>query len=350
MKKNILILFFFSYCQSFPFHCKAQISPLSSIIKQEENNGNFSGVVLIAKGDSVVFIKGAGFADREANILNDTNTIFNIASTGKLFTRIVILQLIQEGKLSLDDKIGKFFDGFDQPNADQITILHLLEHTSGLGDVYVSDEYLQPENYSSVSNVVKLIAKEKLKFAPGSGDRYSNSGYYLLAAIASKIEGKPFENVYTERILSPLNMSNTGFAKTGDMVPYQAIPYAMKRGKIVRPKTTTVGEPPTGAGSEYSTVSDLFKIYRSIIKDEVLLSDKSKAILFNHFKPGDWNEILQSGKITGYLGGDTRGWSAKLSFMFYKQSPYAVIILANFNDMAHPLDLKLREAINKSLE
>ncbi len=319
----------------------------SSLIRIVEDAGNkeeFSGTVLVAKEDSIVMIKSAGYADKEEKVRNGTNTKFNIASTGKLFTRIVILQLIQEGKLSLDDTIGRFFTGFDQEYASRISIFHLLDHRSGLGDVYVTKKYANPENYTSEENVVKLIAQEKPEFIPGTKDKYSNSGYYLLGAIISKVTGKSFAEAVTERIFKPLTMINSGFAKTGDIVQGHAAPYK-KNGK--RSVIALIGEPPTGAGSEYSTVTDLYRVFYSMMSDNTLLSDASKASLFNRFQPGSWEEIKRSGKITGYLGGDTRGWSAKLTFMFYNTGAYTTVILANYDDMAHKLDLKLRELIKK---
>lgn len=322
------------------------LKALSGLIDTEGAKERFSGNVLIGNGDSIVLIKSVGFANREQNILNNPNTRFNIASTGKLFTRIVILQLIQEGKISLDDKIGVFFEGFLKDGADQITVYHLLEHKSGLGDILVSDEYVKPENYSSTEKVVKLISKEPLKFLPGTQFSYSNSGYYLLSAIAAKVSGKPFSEVVKERLFDRLKMENSGFAKTGDVIINHAMPYLKKRSKVILGGTKLVGEPPSGAGSEYSTVGDLFKVYKSVVYDEILLDKKHKALLFNHFQAGNWDEIITSGTITGYLGGDTRGWSAKLTFMFNKIKPHVVVILANFDDMAQPLDLKLRKLIN----
>jgi CubicO group peptidase (beta-lactamase class C family) len=324
-----------------------QTNELISLIEHEARAQAFSGVVLVSLGDSVLFTKAAGFADRERDVLNAPETRFNIASVGKLFTRIVILQLVQEGRIGLDDKLTRFFPGFRQPLADRITIRHLLDHRSGLGDVYLSKEYQRPENYSSADNVVAIIAAERPAFTPGTEERYSNSGYYLLGAIIAKVTGKVFPAAVKERILDRLGMSDTGFAATGEAVTNYAVPYAKKGTKIMKLQIATVGEPPSGAGSEYSTAADLFKIYASIIKDNALLSEESKALLFNHFQPGNWHEILHSGKITGYLGGDTRGWSAKLTFMFYRNSPCAVVVLANFDDMAHPLDLKLRHVIGK---
>jgi CubicO group peptidase (beta-lactamase class C family) len=203
---------------------------------------------------------------------------------------------------------------------------------------------------SSQAEVVKIIAKEKLKFMPGSKNDYSNSGYYLLGAIASKVENKPFAEVVKNRIFIPLKMVNSGFAKTGEYVQNHALPYEKKGDEIKQLKPELIGEPPSGAGSEYCSSADLYKFYSSIVNDNKLLTDTSKTLLFNHYLMGKWNDILTSEKIFGFVGGDTRGWSAKLTFMFLNNKVYGIIILANFDNMANELDQKLRPLIKNNLK
>ena len=189
MKKKILIYLLFIAA-----HSNAQQTDLSksldSLIQKESESGDFSGAVIVAEKDKIIFAKSVGFANREKAILNDTTIKYNIASVGKIFTQVILLQLIEEGKIKLTDKIGDFYTGFNKPNANQITVLHLLTHTAGLQDVYVSKEYIKLNDLSDQERVVEIIANEKLKFIPGSKTDYSNSGYYLLGAIASKVENK----------------------------------------------------------------------------------------------------------------------------------------------------------------
>jgi CubicO group peptidase (beta-lactamase class C family) len=142
-------------------------------------------------------------------------------------------------------------------------------------------------------------------------------------------------------------MKNSGFGKTGDIIPNHALPYKKRGDRILIAENNIIGEPPSGAGGEFTTAPDMFKVFQSIITDEKLLNNNSKALLFNHFQTGDWDIIIKSDQLTGYVGGDTRGWSAKLTFMFNKGTPYGVVILSNFDNMAHELDLKLRGIILK---
>ncbi len=321
---------------------------LDSIIQAEADLGNFSGSVIIVENNNIIFSKSVGFANYASQLKYTPDTKSNIASVGKLFTKVVILQLIEEGKLKLTDRVSDFYSCFDTSPSNEITIADLLSHRAGLGDIYINKDYIKlvEADVSDFQNkVVEIISEEKLRFAPGAKSQYSNSGYYLLGAIVSKIEGKSFEEVVNDKIFKPLNMNNSGFARTGDVITGHALPYKMKKGIPIEIKTALIGDRPSGAGGEYSTVSDLAKIYLSILNDTLLMSNNSKVLLFNQSKPVDWNGIKTSGKIVGYVGGDTRGWSAKIGFYLLKSNNYGVIICANFDNMAHELDLKLRSQI-----
>lgn len=323
---------------------------LDSIIQNEADLNNFSGSVIIVENDKIIFSKSVGFANFESQLKNELDTKSNIASVGKLFTKIVILQLIEENKFKLTDPVSNFYSCFDSAPSNKITIADLLNHQAGLNDVYISKKYIKlvkADDPDFQNEVVKIISEEKLSFTPGTKTEYSNSGYYLLGAIASKVEGKSFEDVVTDNIFKPLTMNNSGFARTGDVISGHAIPYKMKRGEPKKIETDLIGDRPSGAGGEFSTVSDLAKVYLSIMNDTLLLNNNSKGLLFNHLEPADWNDLKSSGKIVGFVGGDTRGWSAKIGFYLLKNNNYGVIICANFDNMAHELDLKLRNKITE---
>lgn len=348
----------FTYClllisiQSFAQKTSLSFS-LDSLIQYESNRNNFSGAVMVIENDKIILSKSVGFADINKQIKNELSTKFNIASVGKLFTKVVILQLVAEGKIKLNEPVSKFYNSFDSPPLSQITIADLMNHKAGLRDVYVNKEYINlvENNVPDFQDkVVSLISKEELRFIPGTDTKYSNSGYYLLGAVASKIDNKSFADVINDRIFIPLEMNNSGFAKTGDFVPGHAKPYEFKwwGWRISEVETGLMGDRPSGAGSQYATVQDLTKLYLSILNDNVLLSDTLKAILFNGSENLDWTEIKNSGRIIGYVGGDTRGWSAKIGFYFLENKTYGVVIASNFDNMAHELDLKMRPYIIES--
>lgn len=325
---------------------------LDSIIRIEADLNNFSGSVIIVKNNKMMYAKSVGFANYESQTKNELDTKSNIASVGKLFTKVIIIQLLEEGKLKLTTPVSNFYPCFDSSAPKSITIADLLYHQAGLGDVYTNKEYIKlvkVDDNNFQDKVVHIISEEKTRFKPGAKTEYSNSGYYLLGAIASKIEGKSFDEIVTEKIFNPLNMLNSGFARTGDTISGHAIPYKIINGEPKEIKTALIGDRPSGAGGEYSTVSDLAKFYLSIMNDTILLSNNAKWMLFNHAEPANWNDVKNSGKIMGFVGGDTRGWSAKIGFYLLKNNNYGVIICSNFDNMAHELDLKLRSQIIKEV-
>ena len=323
---------------------------LLRVIQEEADKNKFSGSVIILEDSNLVVSESVGFADRERGKKNELNTKFNIASVGKLFTKIVILQLISEGKISFNDPVSQYYSSFDKSTYNQITIGHLFNHRSGLRDIYTNSEYIdlvKNDEPDFQNKVVDAIANEPLHFTPGSEYKYSNSGFYLLGAIASKVDKRKYEDVVIYRIFEPLHMTNSGFSRTGDYVPDHAKPHELKwfGCKIKEKKTDLIGDRPSGAGGQYSTAQDLAKVYLSLLYDNLLLTETYKGILFGNSDSQSWNDIRNSGKIIGYVGGDTRGWSAKIGFYFLQNKTYGVIITSNFDNMAHELDLEMRDHI-----
>src|SRR5262249_39312962 len=145
----------------------------------------FSGVVLVAKNDRILFERAYGFANHAFNAPNKTDTKFNLASMGKMFTGASILQLAEQGKLSLDDTVLKVVP--DYPNKDaasKVTIHQLLTHTAGMPD-YVGKEFMQaPKNqFTSVDSFLRMFVDKPLQFEPGTQFSYSNGGFIVLGKV-----------------------------------------------------------------------------------------------------------------------------------------------------------------------
>jgi CubicO group peptidase (beta-lactamase class C family) len=169
----------------------------------------FSGVALIAENGKPVFHKAFGYRDVESKILNDTTTLFELASVSKAFTSMIILMLKEEGLLNCDDPLDKFLPGLPYAN---ITIRHLLTHTSGLPDYQaVMDQHWDKTKAAGNEDIIeylKLYHPDR-RFAPGEKYEYSNTGYVLLGSIAEKASGKDFIAMCRDRIFSPLGMQAT---------------------------------------------------------------------------------------------------------------------------------------------
>src|SRR5262249_14922197 len=146
---------------------------------------------LLAQGDNVFFTKACGLASRAWNQPNRLDTKFNLGSMNKMFTSVAIAQLVEKGKVSLDDTIGKHLP--DYPNRDaaqKATVRHLLTHTSGLAD-YFNNKFMDASRtrFRTIADYFPLFADNPLQFEPGTRNRYSNAGFMVLGAIVQKASG-----------------------------------------------------------------------------------------------------------------------------------------------------------------
>jgi CubicO group peptidase (beta-lactamase class C family) len=243
---------------------------------------NFSGAVLVARNDSILLQKGYGLADREWNIANTADTKFRIASNTKQFTAVAILQLADQGKLSLDDKLSKYFSGF--PYGDTVTIHMLLTHSSGIQDYYELDQFrnVQPL-YMSKDSMVALMKRQLFDFLPGKDIGYSNTGYFLLGLIIEKCSGNSYENYLNEHIFKIAGMVNSGIDRYDTILRYRAKGYLASSNGIVnafdenyRPGTLFA------VGSIYSTVEDLYTFERAFDGNSIL-NESSKKKMFTQY-------------------------------------------------------------------
>jgi CubicO group peptidase (beta-lactamase class C family) len=182
---------------------------LDSLFTERFNNGNFNGKVLIAENGLVLYKRSFGYADREKKILHDETSRSPLASTSKLFTAVAILQLTDQGKLKLTDPVVKYLPEFPYPN---ITIRHLITHTSGLPDFQIFEPYYKedPKRILTNRDLIPAIKKYgKLLFEPGERWSYASPGTALLANIVEKITHAPFEKYLKKHIWDVSGMHHT---------------------------------------------------------------------------------------------------------------------------------------------
>jgi CubicO group peptidase (beta-lactamase class C family) len=242
-------------------------------------NRKFNGNALIAKGDSIIYSKSFGLADIDRHVPNSDSTIFLIGSITKPFTALSILILVDQGKLSLDDPLAKFFPEIKV--ASKITITHLLNHTSGLQD-YRSFPNWEKEGLSDattpMTNVVKLY-NAPLLFEPGEQFRYCNNGYILLGLIIEQVSRNSFASFVQEEILHPLALENTGVIKNDTIVEDLAVGYSSSPVEIEKAKYINYAQPFT-SGNMYSTTEDLWKFTKGVM-GSALLTEELTAKIFS---------------------------------------------------------------------
>ncbi|MBP7861174.1 beta-lactamase family protein [bacterium] len=227
---------------------------ISQKLKELGLDNRFSGQLVISRDGKQVFNYAAGVADRENNVPITDQTKMRIASMGKMFTSLAIMQLVERGQLSLNSTLADFDTGFpDKELAAKINIRQLLTHQAGVGDSLNDKFDANRENLKSLDDYIRLF---------GSGERnerdtfkYSNYGYMLLGKIVEKVSGTNFANYVQENIFKPAGMNSTGLqpdAKISDL----AKPYLNTDGKLdnVEKRHPLA---PTPAGGAYSTAGDM---------------------------------------------------------------------------------------------
>ncbi len=242
----------------------------------ELTKGDVPGfAVLVARNGQVVFQGGFGLANIEAKVPIQPATKFRIGSISKQFTAAAVLRLSEQGKLSLSDTLATYFPDF--PNGREITIRHLLTHTSGLHS-YTE----KPEFYGRVTNAItssQLLAwfhDDPPDFKPGNGFHYSNSGYFVLGEIVSKVSGKSLGDYLKDSFFDPLGMKDTGIYTNSAPPPGMAQGYEFNSGKYEAALDWDMSWA-GGAGALYSTVGDLFLWNEALFGGRVLNADSFQA-------------------------------------------------------------------------
>lgn len=227
----------------------------------------FSGVVLIAKDGKPVLERASGLANRGFEVKNRIDTKFNLGSINKTFTKLAIAQLMEAGKLSLDDKLGKLLPDF--PNADaaaRVTVAHLIQMKSGLGDFFGPDFDATPKNrFRGLSDYLPFFAKKALPFEPGTAEAYSNGGYLTLGLIIEKLSGQTYYDYVRDHIFKPAGMTDTDSFELDAVVPNLAVGYTRKDVANIY----SLPARGSSAGGGYSTAPDMLKYAETVVANRL---------------------------------------------------------------------------------
>lgn len=242
------------------------IAALGNLLDSLAREDRFSGVVLLADGDTAVFERAYGFADREARRPNTPDTRFNIGSVNKAFTAAAIRQLAAEGRLSLDDRLIRYLP--DYPNravAVQVTLRQLLEHTAGIGgNIFGEPPGGTRAQLRTNADFIPLFAAEPPAFAPGTSRRYCNACYVLLGAVIERVSGRSYYEYVREHIFRPAGMDATDSYAIDSLPANTAVGYTRggpgaPGGDPLRRNTAMLPGRGSAAGGGYSTARDLLR-------------------------------------------------------------------------------------------
>jgi CubicO group peptidase (beta-lactamase class C family) len=244
--------------------------------------------IVVIKGGQIVLAKGYGLANVEHQVPVKPETIFQSGSVGKQFTATAVMMLVEEGKISLDDKINKYLTG--APDSwKEITVRHLLTHTAGTTD-YPRDfdfrrDYTEDE-------LLKRAASIPLAFQPGEKWSYSNLGYVMLGILIHKVSGKFYGDFLQERIFKPLGMDTARIISEADIVMNRAAGYRLVKGELKNQNWVSPSLNTTADGALYLTALDMAK-WDAALYTEKLLKKSSLDQMWTPVK-------LNSGKTHSY--------------------------------------------------
>jgi CubicO group peptidase (beta-lactamase class C family) len=318
---------------------------IDELLKEYTKQNIFNGVALVAQKGKILLEKGYGYKNVATKTPNDTNTIFQIGSITKQFTAAIILQLQEQHRLSVQDRLSKYIP--DYPGGDSMTLEHLLTHTSGIYN-YTQDETMMRSIAGNSIRTDSLIAKFKYKppdFAPGSKYNYSNSGYVLLGYVIEKVTGKSYFSVIRENIFTPLGMTHSGFDFKRLKSQQKATGYFRLNAKSIEPASIVDSSMSYAAGSIFSTLSDLYKWDRALYTN-LIIHDSSLQKAFTPFKSNygyGWvidssyekKVVMHEGSIYGFVSFIARIPADEICIILLdnKESPGLPKIAENINSI-----------------
>lgn len=238
---------------------------IDALMNAYANADLFDGVVLVADRDDIIYHRAFGLADREWQIPMTLDTKFRIGSISKSFTALLILQLVQEGRLRLDGTLADYLPDYQGQAKDRITVHQLLTHTSGiLNGLRAEEEAIQERLPHHLRDLIKYAEKADLNAEPGSAFHYSNLGYNILACIAEQVTEKPFALLLQEKIFTPAGMSDTRQYADPQIEERLAQGYEYKLLFGFEKATYFDNSYVTGCGSLISTAKDLHTWVRAL--------------------------------------------------------------------------------------
>jgi CubicO group peptidase (beta-lactamase class C family) len=352
-------------------------------LRQLTESGGFSGAVLVTRDGRTLLEAGYGIADRRTAEANTPDTLFCIGSMGKMFTGVAVAQLVEDGRLSFEDPIGKHLPGFPSEIATTVTVHHLLTHSAGMGDIF-RDGPITEGNHT-IAALMEHIVAEPLQFAPGSRYSYSNAGIVTLGALVEHLAGRPYVEHVRDRVFGPAGMVDTDVRtyRPAD-VAGMAHPHILvgPDGQPVKagPRTGNRSAPPTGAdlqdvgdqlkggspaGGAISTVADMAAFAQALLTHQLLGPTMTDTVLTGKVAMGSSapppgadpsaddgrqrkrprsgetpkyaycfvDRRMNGVRIVGHNGG-TPGYEAELDI--YPETGHAVVVLTNQDQAREP--------------
>lgn len=277
---------------------------INEYMKQFSNEKTFDGSVLVLHKGEVILNKSYGLADKENKVPFTNDLQFPVGSITKSMTAIAILQLEEEGKLSISDSLSKYLPEF--PHSDNMTLHQMLNHSTGLGDFLEVEEIKNSyTKHYSEDEIINSIKNEPLKSKPGEKYAYISSDYYLLGKVIEKVSGESYSTYLQKHIFKPAGMGDTFVMNEENAAHLKVKGY--ENGKLIKSLHPSLL---FACGDVVSTKMDLVK-YISAIENHIILSEKQKSKM-----------VTASIDIVPHLAGYGYGWYVADSFLSFNEKEY----------------------------
>jgi len=321
-----LSLFLVSIIFSQQAKCQKDSKSLELLIGEK-----FNGSVLVGSRGKILYQQQIGYADMEFRVPVSIHTKFEIASLTKPFTALLVLRLVQDGRIQLDDRLTKYLPEIIRPDAQTITIHHMLSHTSGIQDyIGISPEFAAWTD----KKVLEELANTPIQFLPGTQFQYSSSTYILLRIIIERVTRKSYEENLKLYVLDPAEMTETGVAHNQQVIPENAFGYITTSSGYKHSYPILNSELFLGAASLYTTANDLLKWDQALYNGK-LLDDKYQQLMYTTVKKpygyGWFIEESAQGRKSISHGGDIFGFTSLIQRDLDTQTIF--IILSNIQSV-----------------
>jgi len=328
------------------------LNTFDSYVQRLSSRGIFSGSILIAKDQKVLYKTAHGMASRRYNIQNNVKTKFNLGSMNKMFTSVSILQLIEAGKLALNDKLTEYLDRnwFGEGSFDEITIRQLLTHTSGIG--YIPGEISADKDIRQLKDSISLLKKAQLNTTPGTAYRYSNTGMLLLGMVIEKVSGENYYQYINHHIYQPANMYNSGSFDIDIPTKNLAMGYYFDS-TFNRWKNNTFVHSVKGgpAGGGYSTVEDLNNFANALTQYQLLsttLTEQAYSAKPEYHAINYGYGFSINGEVNNRIIGHSGAFIGVSSILnIYLDTGFTAVVLANQGFASDPIIWKFNELLNQ---
>jgi CubicO group peptidase (beta-lactamase class C family) len=312
-------------------------------LRRLEAADQFSGVVLVARGDDVLIHGTYGLESPVTRAPMTTRSRFHLASQGKMFTAVAIAQLVEQGRISLDQTVGELLPGHPwTAQARGVTLRQLLAHTSGLGMLFDRPGWVEGRIYGTATERLAVFASQPLLFAPGERYSYSNEGFETLAAIVEAQTGTPFNQHVLENVLRRAGMRTALPDAPADSLVDRALPSPHQADDLfgVRPRTTASrGWNAGGAGGGHASAEDMFRFARALVGGRLVgramldtltagRADMGGGSMYGYgFMPRQVNGRA----VFGHSGGGPRGVGICNDLDVFADGTYTVVVMSNYD-------------------